>query len=143
MAASPFEWGHQIAWLISFLALPVLVGATVLLLVVLPALDTLSAGQVALPAMSTSCNAACTSICLSFAKSELVEELSVLAFSVCSPSLGVCQPDAPASPMWHFEIRQIVNQGCRASIYEEVVHGKNAQHALSAAASAFYTDLGI
>ncbi len=48
MAASPFQWGHQIAWLISFLALPVLVGATVLLLVVLPALDTLSAGQVAL-----------------------------------------------------------------------------------------------
>ena len=46
MAASPFQWGHQIAWLISFLALPVLVGATVLLLVVLPALDTLSAGQV-------------------------------------------------------------------------------------------------
>lgn len=46
MAASPFQWGHQIAWLISFLAMPVLVGATVLLLVVLPALDTLSAGQV-------------------------------------------------------------------------------------------------
>ena len=46
VAASPFQWGHQIAWLISFLALPVLVGATVLLLVVLPALDTLSAGQV-------------------------------------------------------------------------------------------------
>ncbi|CAL5224511.1 g7208 [Coccomyxa viridis] len=45
VAASPFQWGHQIAWLISFLALPVLVGATVLLLVVLPALDTLSAGQ--------------------------------------------------------------------------------------------------
>ena len=46
VAASPFQWGHQIAWLISLLALPVLVGATVLLLVVLPALDTLSAGQV-------------------------------------------------------------------------------------------------
>jgi len=46
VAALPFQWGHQIAWLISFLALPVLVGATVLLLVVLPALDTLSAGQV-------------------------------------------------------------------------------------------------
>ena len=49
VAASPFQWGHQIAWLISFLALPVLVGSTVLLLVVLPALDTLSAGQVSLP----------------------------------------------------------------------------------------------
>ena len=48
MAASPFQWGHQMAWLISFLALPLLVGATVLLLVVLPALDTLSAGQVGL-----------------------------------------------------------------------------------------------
>ena len=48
MAASPYQWGHQIAWLIAFLALPVLVGATVLLLVVLPALDTLSAGQVGL-----------------------------------------------------------------------------------------------
>ena len=46
VAASPFQWGHQIAWLISFLALPVLVGATVLLLVVMPALDTLTAGQV-------------------------------------------------------------------------------------------------
>ena len=61
VAASPFQWGHQIAWLISFLALPVLVGVTVLLLVVLPALDTLSAGQVGLCHLSCGLHLICLS----------------------------------------------------------------------------------
>ncbi len=89
MAASPFQWGHQIAWLISFLALPVLVGATVLLLVVLPALDTLSAGQVALSLLHCSPHVLLPVL----VKSWHGEELSALS----AARLGVGPADATST----------------------------------------------
>jgi hypothetical protein len=46
VAANPFSWGFEVAWLVSILALVVLVGATCVPLVVLPVWDTLSAGRV-------------------------------------------------------------------------------------------------
>lgn len=52
VAASPFSWGFEVPWLLSVVALVLLVAATCLPLVVLPVWDTLSAGRVSRSRMS-------------------------------------------------------------------------------------------